>query len=498
MATKEDILQKICVQRRIDISDAKKQKSLEELKEQIKFCEFTPLNIISKIEGQMTSNKLCVLAEVKRASPSKGDIAVNKDAVKQAILYARAGSLEDLRSIRKGIESFKQRPALLRKDFILDAYQIYEARLCGADSVLLIVAILTKDVLHDLILVSRSLGMEPLVEVNNNQEMDVALEVGAKFIGINNRNLRTFEVDPKTTEKVISGRNLDGIIIAALSGISCRKDVTELPSKVRAILVGEALMVASNPVNKIKELLGEKIVYVKVCGLMNIESTMAAVEAGADMIGLMFAESKRKLSVEKAKEIVSAIHKWRNEKQRPKINLENHTMERWFFDAKEKYIELMNSLSPLIVGVFADNEVEYINTIAEQVDLDLIQLSGHEGFDVIKKLNRLTIKAVHIGHESPEVIVEHIKPIPLGILLDTSDPNVRGGTGKTFDWGIAQKISKRIPFILAGGLNSDNVQQGVVQSSAYAVDVSSGVETDGQKDIRKIQDFIKNAKTLHY
>lgn len=146
------------------------------------------------------------------------------------------------------------RPAVLRKDFIIDPYQVVEARVCGADTVLLIVAALADGELADLMALSRELGMEPLVEVNNADEMSRALDAGANVIGVNNRDLRTFTVDLGTTDRLAGMAGAD-VILAALSGISERADVERFEAVgASAILVGEALMVASDPAAKIREL----------------------------------------------------------------------------------------------------------------------------------------------------------------------------------------------------------------------------------------------------
>ena len=214
---------------------------------------------------------MALIAEIKRASPSKGDIAPGIDAAEQAARYAGAGAaaisilteptwfkgnLDDLKAGSQALDGLPSRPAVLRKDFIIDGYQLLEARACGADSALLIVATLTDSELRQLIRNSRALGMEPLVEVNTRDEMARAVEAGARVIGINNRDLRTFSVDLGTTNRVAEGVSAD-VLLAALSGISNRADVERFADAgVGAILVGEALMSADNVEAKVAELLG--------------------------------------------------------------------------------------------------------------------------------------------------------------------------------------------------------------------------------------------------
>jgi anthranilate synthase/indole-3-glycerol phosphate synthase/phosphoribosylanthranilate isomerase len=221
----------------------------------------------------LASAPMALLAEVKRASPSKGDIAPGIDAAKQAFAYAQGGAaaisvlteptwfkgnLNDLLAVRRIVEDLgPARPAVLRKDFVIDDYQLLEARAYGADAVLLIVACLSQAALVVLLHQSRALGMEPLVEVNNAEEMERAAQAGATVIGVNNRDLRNFSVDLGTTDR-LAGAVPKGAILAALSGISTRADVERFEQAgATAVLVGEALMTGPDPAAKVRELLGK-------------------------------------------------------------------------------------------------------------------------------------------------------------------------------------------------------------------------------------------------
>jgi hypothetical protein len=194
---------------------------------------------------------------------------------------------------RVAIESLPNRPALLRKDFIVDEYQIYEARVYGADTLLLIVAALTQEELEKFLNLSRLLDMEPLVEVNTADEMSRALQVGSKIIGINNRNLHDFTVDLDTTRRLTQGIDVPSdVTFVALSGISSRKDVEGFEQiGTRAVLVGESLMRAADPAEKIRELQGKTAPIVKICGIKDVATALAIAEAGADMIGVSFSAS---------------------------------------------------------------------------------------------------------------------------------------------------------------------------------------------------------------
>lgn len=262
------ILDTIVSRREKDVADAKAAVPEPELERRLASAPA----VIGFEERLRRDAPMAVIAEVKRASPSKGDIAPGMDAVDQAMKYARGGaagisvlteptwfkgSLEDMSGVRAAVEALgAARPAVLRKDFIIDAYQVVEARVHGADAVLLIVAALDDANLGHLMTRSRELGMEPLVEVNTAEEMERALAAGARVIGINNRDLRSFAVDLGTTDR-LAGMVRGGVLLAALSGIRARADVERFQAAgAGAVLVGESLMVAPDPAGKIRELRG--------------------------------------------------------------------------------------------------------------------------------------------------------------------------------------------------------------------------------------------------
>lgn len=223
-----------------------------------------PLDFASAISGP----GMRLIAEVKKASPSRGNIRPDADPVEIALIYANNGasaisvltepryfygSLNDLKSIRSAIR--ERRVPLLRKDFLSDPYQIYESRFYGADCLLLIAAILTPKTLEELLGLSHELGMRCLVEVHNESEVEIALKSGARIIGINNRDLKTFTVDLSTTERLRPLIPRDRIVVSE-SGIRSRDDIKKLESfGVNAVLIGEALMAASDIKAKIEELL---------------------------------------------------------------------------------------------------------------------------------------------------------------------------------------------------------------------------------------------------
>ena len=279
-AAKPSILDSIAAHRRQLVDAAKLHLPLDVLLHSA-LWKATPPKLSLVLERLRRSGPMALMAEIKRASPSLGAIDLHIDPAAQALAYARGGaavisvltephwfkgSIEDLRVVRAAVDGLHPRPCVLLKDFVLDEYQLVEARMAGADTALLIVAILPPPQLHALMRVSRQLGMEPLVEVANAKEMAIALEAGARFIGVNNRDLHTFTLNPSTTTQLAAmmierGEQDDPedfrVLLAALSGIQSRADVERYAAAgCEAVLVGEALMRASNPAVAIRQLLG--------------------------------------------------------------------------------------------------------------------------------------------------------------------------------------------------------------------------------------------------
>ncbi len=262
------ILDRIVAQRRLDTAGAKARVPEAELRARLTGS----LPRIGFTERLRAAGPVALIAEIKRASPSKGDIAPGIDAASQGRVYAAAGAagisvlteptwfkgtLDDMLAVRGVVDGMgDDRPGILRKDFIVDPYQLLEAAVYGADAALLIVACLDDATLVGLIGECRRLGLEPLVEVNNAEEAERAVAAGATLIGINNRDLRSFTVDLSTTDR-LAGIIPGDVLIAALSGISTRADVERFEAVgTRAVLVGESLMAAADPAAKVRELLG--------------------------------------------------------------------------------------------------------------------------------------------------------------------------------------------------------------------------------------------------
>ena len=254
------ILDEIVLHKKKDVEHKKKKVKLDELKEKIAQRK-KPLDFSAVIKG----NKIRLIAEVKKASPSRGILCQDFKPVEMAAIYAESGAsaisvlteskhfmgdLKYLDRIRKKVNI-----PLLRKDFIFDEYQIYESAASGADAVLLITAILSQKQLQDLMALSHTLGMQCLVEVHNEKELERALLCDAKIIGINNRDLNTFNVNTDTTRRLCNIIPAEKIVVSE-SGIKKKSDIIKLKKwGVNAVLVGETLVTAGDIPTRIKELL---------------------------------------------------------------------------------------------------------------------------------------------------------------------------------------------------------------------------------------------------
>lgn len=259
--TSETILEKIIRWKRREIARHKRARPLEIVRAEMSLAP-PPRDFAAALRTPGVS----LIAEVKRASPSKGLLRHNFDAVALAREYEDngavaisvltdqhffQGNLGHLRAVRQSVGL-----PVLRKDFILDPYQIYQARAAGADAVLLIVAALSAGDLRALYQLARELGVAALVEAHNAAELERALEIGPRIVGVNNRDLRTFEVDLETTARLRPLAPAD-VILVAESGVHTRADVVRLAAiGADAMLVGESLVRAQDVGRKVQELVG--------------------------------------------------------------------------------------------------------------------------------------------------------------------------------------------------------------------------------------------------
>ena len=247
-----NILKNILSHKRDEIEACKRRVSLEDLQAQVGSVK-APLSLFRAL----SVGNLAVIAEIKKASPSAGVIRENFDPLEIAKAYVRAGAsaismLTDGKFFQGSLDYItKVRPfvpiPILRKDFIIDPYQIVEARVYGADALLLIVAALEKSQLNDLLHQTRELGMNALVETHTVEEMEIAIESGARIVGINNRSLESFEIDLGTTEQ-LAPMVPDGTLLVGESGLRTQKDIQRMiHANVDAVLVGTHFMNDPDP-----------------------------------------------------------------------------------------------------------------------------------------------------------------------------------------------------------------------------------------------------------
>lgn len=266
MTDTPDILKKIIEHKRGEVAAARAAAPLAELKARLQDLEEQPRGFARALATAAASGWTPVIAEVKKGSPSKGVIRADFDPVDIAAIYEANGAtclsvLTDehfflghvrfLSLIREQV-----RLPLLRKDFIFDPYQVYEARVAGADAILLIAAMLDVAQLVELAALAGELSLDVLLEVHDEAEMETALRTDCTLIGVNNRNLRTFVTDLGTTER-LAPLAPAGRLLVSESGINCRADILRLQrAGARAFLIGESLMREADIGAKLRELLG--------------------------------------------------------------------------------------------------------------------------------------------------------------------------------------------------------------------------------------------------
>lgn len=459
------------------------------------------------------------ICEVKKASPSKGvtakefpyqDIAKayeNSGAAAISCLtepYFFLGSNEYLKTIAANVSI-----PVLRKDFTVDARMIYEAKVLGASAVLLICSILNDEELSKYLNLAHALGLSALVEAHDADEIDRALAAGVRIIGVNNRNLATFEVD--TTNSLRLRERAKNVLFVSESGIKTREDVAQLERiGVDAVLIGETLMRSTNKAKTLSILRGDcpsdsadnsandaetftilrdavasdttsdtareakpntaassantqttcsdflrnaspttERTYIKTCGMTRLEDIAAVNEAHPDMCGFIidFPKSTRSVSA-------------------------------------EQQIELASRLDPTIcsVGVFVDAPINQIVTLAHIGSIQAIQLHGNEDEDYIAHLREQCtlpiIKAFQIKNANDLAKAETSSADM--VLLDSGQ-----GSGKSFDWSLLKTFAR--PYLLAGGLYPQTIPEALNNLNPWGVDLSSGLETNGLKDREKIQ-----------
>ncbi|WP_274204533.1 bifunctional indole-3-glycerol-phosphate synthase TrpC/phosphoribosylanthranilate isomerase TrpF [Veillonella rogosae] len=433
-------------------------------------------------EAALRQQDFNFICEVKKASPSKGIIAEHFPYLDIAKEYEVAGaaaiSVLTEPDFFKGDKKYLQEIAstvkipVLRKDFIIDEYQIYQAKLWGASAILLICACLDVPTLTKFRELADSLGLSSLVEAHDEHEVHMAIDCGARIIGVNNRNLKDFTVDVQNSVRL---RNLvqDDVIFVSESGLETPEDIQVLrDNNIGVALMGETFMRSPNKVEKLAYLYGPTYYTpkVKMCGISKVETIPAIVDAKPDYMGLVFAPSKRQVTVEQAKILVEELHK--------------------------QYAVRYNSETIKTVGVFVNETVENLLKIAEEVKLDVIQLHGDEDesfIQILKEQSNVEVwKAVQV--RSAADAEKWIDSSADMLLFDAYHKDERGGTGEVFDWSSLDEFER--PFMLAGGIDSTNVARAIRTVRPYGIDISSGIETEGVKDDEKMKAFTNIVRTI--
>ncbi len=461
-------LDRIVAQTQSDLEQRKQAVPIEELRQQA-LAQPAPLDLYHALRS---GGDIKLIAEIKRASPSKGLLAPHLDPLEVARTYEAngataisvltephffLGSPDYLTAIKRAVHV-----PVLRKDFIFDEYQVIETRAWGADALLLICAILDDGQLRHLLDAARELHMRCLVEVHTAQEARRAVDAGAEIIGVNSRDLATFEMHPHLIRDLHPLIPADRVVVAE-SGIRSAADARRLARcDVQAMLVGESLVVSNDIAAQMRSVLrgANDDTQVKICGLKTSEHLQAALDAGADMLGLIFYEpSHRYISPREARELLAGL------------------------DPARRNAEF--------VGVFVNREADFINDVACEIGLDIVQLHGDEPPEFARRIHRRVIKGLHAPVEG--TVVREYQGESWRVLLDTPTPQW-GGTGETHDWALARSLARKTPLLLAGGLTPENVTEAIRQVRPWGIDVSSGVETNRIKDAEKIRRFIKNVR----
>ncbi len=238
---------------------------------------------------------------------------------------------------------------------------------------------------------------------------------------------------------------------------------------------------------------------VKICGNRTPADVLAAAEAGADFVGMIFAASSRRIEVGEAQAMVRALGGPLSEHEfmlpppaQPRVREE---VDEWFRHGSEVVRAYLDVKRPLTVGIFADQPIEEVNEIAEEAGVDLVQLSGDETWEDCLLVTKQVIQVVHVSPlDSPSDPMEFVEPgFALALMLDAAHGPYRGGGGAPFDWEVARLVADRIPLILAGGLNPENVGEAIRRVRPWVVDVASGTETDGRKDYDRVRAFVRAA-----
>jgi indole-3-glycerol phosphate synthase / phosphoribosylanthranilate isomerase len=410
-----------------------------------------------------------VIAEIKHRSPSAGEILPGAAARVEevAAAYRRGGaaalSIVIEQDFFGGDPSWLPRAKrasglpVLMKDFVVDERQVDFARSIGADAILLIVSALAQEELVRLHRRALDSGLAVLVEAHDEEEARRAAAAGARIVGVNARDLRTFRVDLERMARTGDALPAEAVRVAE-SGIRTAADVKRLRAAgYSAFLVGESLLRSGDGARGVRALRGEGTAEVKVCGITREEDLETCREAGVDHVGLNFSPlSPRRLSLEAGSRLRAAAAGFSR-----------------------------------VVAVFAGNPAAEIEEAARVVRPDVLQLHDAPG----PEPRSWPLPVWQTVHVTDRLVVPDWPAERL--LFDTGGKRLPGGTGETFDWGHFRGARPGRPFLLAGGLGPENVGEAVRLVRPDGVDVASGVESaPGIKDREMIGRFVRAVRSV--
>jgi indole-3-glycerol phosphate synthase/phosphoribosylanthranilate isomerase len=460
-----NILEQIVADKRIEIEQRKIDFPLSTFIDSLVPTKKDMYAALDRKQGQAYAG---FILECKKASPSKGLIREDFDPKAICQIYdkyaAAISVLTDEKYFQGTFEYLKivtdtVSCPVLNKDFFVDAYQVYLARYYGADAILLMLSVLSDDEYKALAAIAEQYNLAVLTEISNDEERDRAIDLGAKLIGINNRDLRDLSTDIARTFDYAPTLPADRIIISE-SGIYTNEQVRELAPAVDGFLVGSSIMAEDDI-----DLACRKLIYGnnKVCGLTQSDHAQAAANAGAQFGGLIFAEkSPRFVTGEQAQAIVE---------QAPSL----------------RYI-----------GVFVNHSIEEVAELATNLNLFAVQLHGNETNEYIDSLQPLLPESCQIWKALPvESEIPDLMNNAQFHILDGKN----AGSGETFNWrALAESEQDLTQCFLAGGLSIDNIEQAISQKTSldlFGLDLNSGVETSpGVKSREKLQQVF--AAIRHY
>ncbi|MCL9775901.1 bifunctional indole-3-glycerol-phosphate synthase TrpC/phosphoribosylanthranilate isomerase TrpF [Vibrio methylphosphonaticus] len=443
----ETVLAKIVDDKRVWVEARKQSQPLESFKAQL-----TPSD--RSFYDALSTGKTAFILECKKASPSKGLIRDDFDLDYIASVYNNHASaisvLTDEKYFQGNFDFLPQvrgqvKQPVICKDFMVDAYQVYLARHYQADAILLMLSVLNDDEYRELAAVADSLSLGILTEVSNEEELERAIKLQAKVVGINNRNLRDLSVNLDRT-KELAPKLPAGTITISESGIYNNQQVRDLSNYATGFLIGSSLMAEDNLELAVRKvLLGEN----KVCGLTHADDAAKAYQAGAVKGGLIFVEkSPRYVDFEAARMVMSG--------------------------------------APLeYVGVFQNHNVDSVARTANDLGLSAVQLHGNEDQAYVEALRTQLQADVAIwkAHGVKDALPDLTAISADRHLLDAQVGEQTGGTGQRFDW---QLLNNTNDIMLAGGLSPDNIKQ-ASKLGCIGLDLNSGVESaPGKKDADKL------------